>query len=526
MANARDTNDALLDGAVEASKEHALENGSANGHLPPSADDVPEFGGAEEEEPAAQDTTDQGTAGTAQGESVPVTRGLYFVRIPRPNVDEGAIKKLTQSLVEAGDKIKAYNQKMQVKRVSCRAPGRRVSRRTLGDPAWVSILRLRVRAPCRAPSPDPAARLAASLSCRPGGLCGTPGHQSRALLLTALDPLPPPQRELNELRKQVQEARSLKDGSGPEFEEKNKHLRQLRDLRNSYNKQVAEIRVNLKGLDCKSEEELDGKIRDMEHTIAHVGASLTEEKKMVVMISKLNQQREKVRQATPRQATAGQACVLLSHTTRAAFCCRLPLPASNGLRSPQRRVARASGALILARPHPPPVMPCRACWARLASPPPTALGALPPPQVREYDSHKGRLAELETESKKVQAVIQELEGEFNVLKGERDQAYGIMTEIRTKLSVVEKAMKEMDEEVQGLVKARTAVQEKLQAARSEMDAELTGYKDNRKLGLQVGRRGCGSADRPGLRLGCGCGWGCGCGCGWGQVPIGDPVCRD
>jgi hypothetical protein len=105
--------------------------------------------------------------------------------------------------------------------------------------------------------------------------------------------------------------------------------------------------------------------------------------------------------------------------------------------------------------------------------------------VREYDSHKGRLAELETESKKVQAVIQELDGEFSVLKGERDQAFGIMTEIRSKLTVAEKGLKDMDEEVQVLVKARTATQEKLQAARAELDSELSGYKENRKLGLQV-----------------------------------------
>ena len=107
------------------------------------------------------------------------------------------------------------------------------------------------------------------------------------------------------------EARSLKDGSGPEYEEKNKHLRQLRDLRNSYNKQVAEIRANLKGLDCKSEAELESRIKEMEYKIVHESTVLREEKQMVAQIAKLNSQREKVRAAAGAglaQAACSAAC--------------------------------------------------------------------------------------------------------------------------------------------------------------------------------------------------------------------------
>jgi hypothetical protein len=93
-------------------QEQLHENGIANGHVPPSTDEVPAFG----DEPAAQEAVDA-PAEEVIGEPVPITRGLYFVRVPRPNVDESAIKKLTQKLVDIREKIKGYSTKMAVKRV-------------------------------------------------------------------------------------------------------------------------------------------------------------------------------------------------------------------------------------------------------------------------------------------------------------------------------------------------------------------------------------------------------------------------
>ena len=58
---------------------------------------------------------------------------------------------------------------------------------------------------------------------------------------------------VRELRKQMSEARSLKDTSKPEFEEKLNRLKQLRDLRSGYQDKIAVIKNNIKGLEFKTE---------------------------------------------------------------------------------------------------------------------------------------------------------------------------------------------------------------------------------------------------------------------------------
>ncbi len=102
------------------------------------------------------------------------------------------------------------------------------------------------------------------------------------------------QRELGELRKQNQEARSLKDGGSPEYDQKMQILQAMRKERGDKKRLMGEITANLKGLDAKSEQELDNKIKDMEHKMTHEGVPITEERKMVQLISKLNTQRERV----------------------------------------------------------------------------------------------------------------------------------------------------------------------------------------------------------------------------------------
>ena len=51
----------------------------------------------------------------------------------------------------------------------------------------------------------------------------------------------------------MSQARSLKDTSQPEFEEKLNRLKQLRDLRTGYLDKISAIKNNIKGLDFKSE---------------------------------------------------------------------------------------------------------------------------------------------------------------------------------------------------------------------------------------------------------------------------------
>jgi hypothetical protein len=48
----------------------------------------------------------------------PVSRGIYFVRVPRPTLaDSGAINKLETELSACFTKLKAINNKFQVKKV-------------------------------------------------------------------------------------------------------------------------------------------------------------------------------------------------------------------------------------------------------------------------------------------------------------------------------------------------------------------------------------------------------------------------
>lgn len=78
-----------------------------------------------------------------------------------------------------------------------------------------------------------------------------------------------PQEEIRELRKQMGEARSLKETAEPEYQEKLARIKQLKDLRETYLNRIKEIKGNLQGLECKSEEELDAKIRELENKISH-----------------------------------------------------------------------------------------------------------------------------------------------------------------------------------------------------------------------------------------------------------------
>ncbi|KAG2483805.1 hypothetical protein HYH03_017328 [Edaphochlamys debaryana] len=89
--------------------------------------------------------------------------------------------------------------------------------------------------------------------------------------------------------------RSLKDGSQPEYEEKLNRLKQLREVRNGYQNKMSAIKENLRGLDCKSEEELDAKVKELEDRISHGSLLLREEKQVVSQISKLQSQRGQIR---------------------------------------------------------------------------------------------------------------------------------------------------------------------------------------------------------------------------------------
>lgn len=43
-------------------------------------------------------------------------------------------------------------------------------------------------------------------------------------------------------------------------------------------------------------------------------------------------------------------------------------------------------------------------------------------KIKEFEAEKSSLADLEAESAKIKGMIQEMDGEFSIIKGERDSA--------------------------------------------------------------------------------------------------------
>lgn len=200
------------------------------------------------------------------------------------------------------------------------------------------------------------------------------------------------------LRSQMQAAKSLKGSAQPEFEEKLNHLKQLRDIRQSCIADIINIKNMVKGLECRTEQELDAKIKQEEDKIRFGSASLREEKMIVNEISKLRSQREK---------------------------------------------------------------------------------------IKEYELERSRLAELEADTAKVKATIEELESEFSIIKGERDEASKVMGGFYDQLKAAEKEASKVEEEQKDAVDKKNEAHQALEAAKLEVDATMQDYRDNRKFSLQV-----------------------------------------
>jgi uncharacterized coiled-coil DUF342 family protein len=204
--------------------------------------------------------------------------------------------------------------------------------------------------------------------------------------------------EANELRKQLGVARSLRNGSSPEFEEKMTRLKQLREMRKSILDKISEHKQGRQGLECRSEQELDDKIAEMEHSIQLGEISLAEEKATVRNIAKLKSQREK---------------------------------------------------------------------------------------IRELEGQQEGLAQMEAEARKIKAVIDEVDSEMNILRGERDQAKDIIDELSLKLQAVNAVLGDYDAERQDLEATKREIQDQLKATRDEIDTHMFEYRANRKLSLQL-----------------------------------------
>jgi len=260
-------------------------------------------------------------AAAAAEEPIRVSKGIYFVRVPRPHFDDTTIKNLQQELTNQIGKLKAINGKMQIKR-----------------------------------------------------------------------------GEANVLRQQLTDARGIREGSKPEYEDKMSRIKELQDMRRNFMDRIQMIRSGQKGLDVKTEEELDAKIDELEAEIQSGEVPLRVEKQLVQNISKLRNQREK---------------------------------------------------------------------------------------VREFQNQQGDLTQVEEDLKKVRSILSDLQDEFKIITGERDQVKTIISDLQAKLKVVTDALSDLDLERQEIEAHKTEIQEQLKAAREENDAAMFEYRENRKLSLQL-----------------------------------------
>lgn len=83
-------------------------------------------------------------------------------------------------------------------------------------------------------------------------------------------------------------------------------MKQLREMRKSILDKISEYKQGRQGLECRTEQELDDKIAEMEHSIQLGEMSLAEEKATVRNIAKLKSQREKIRELEGQQESLGQ----------------------------------------------------------------------------------------------------------------------------------------------------------------------------------------------------------------------------
>lgn len=98
------------------------------------------------------------------------------------------------------------------------------------------------------------------------------------------------------LKSQMSEARSVKGSSQPEFDDKLNRLKALREQKASVQARISDIRGHVKGLQVKTEADLDKAIQQEEERIRFGGVTLREEKQVLAELSKLRAQRDKIRQ--------------------------------------------------------------------------------------------------------------------------------------------------------------------------------------------------------------------------------------
>ncbi|KAJ9527342.1 hypothetical protein QJQ45_025615 [Haematococcus lacustris] len=97
-----------------------------------------------------------------------------------------------------------------------------------------------------------------------------------------------------------------------------------------------------------------------------------------------------------------------------------------------------------------------------------------------------KIRELERKIQhEIKAIISDMDGEFGVIKSERDMANKIVQEIWVKLSKARDELKEIEAEHAELALAKEAAQRALDSAREETNSSMRSYRENRRFSLQV-----------------------------------------
>lgn len=156
---------------------------------------------SEAEAPAASSSSDAAGAGAEAngGPAAPAAPArqpnLYFVRVPRPHVDDAPVKELQTKLSAVLAKLKDYNGKLAAKRVRTRRGRQRDGRATRDGPR----------------------RRARQITARRSVLRSAAARSP----LPRAPPSPPTLQEVvGGLRQQVAVARSLKEEAAPEWQDK------------------------------------------------------------------------------------------------------------------------------------------------------------------------------------------------------------------------------------------------------------------------------------------------------------------
>ena len=95
------------------------------------------------------------------------------------------------------------------------------------------------------------------------------------------------------------------------------------------------------------------------------------------------------------------------------------------------------------------------------------------------------MVEAESEAAKIKAIIDDMDGDFSIIKGERDAASKILTDFYNQLKAAEKEAEKVEEEYKDAIDRKSEAWESLEAARRDAEGSATDFRENRKFSIVV-----------------------------------------